>query len=61
VEGVFTAGFAISTVFLCGVSLVICGDFVVETWWLGARFLVVIFFFFFEVYFWTYDGFMELV
>jgi hypothetical protein len=37
-EGVFTAGFAISTVFLCGVSLVICGDFVVETWWLGARF-----------------------
>jgi hypothetical protein len=51
VEGVFTGGFAISTVFLCGVWLVICGDFVVETWWLSGRFWVANFFLFFEIYF----------
>jgi hypothetical protein len=35
---VFIGVFAISTGEICGFWMVICGVFVVETWWLRARF-----------------------
>jgi hypothetical protein len=38
-KGVFTGGLRFPQWFLCGVLLVIECIFVVETWWLGARFL----------------------
>lgn len=50
-KGVFTGGLRFPQVFLCGVLLVVCGDFVVGTWCLGASFWAANFFLFFEVYF----------
>jgi hypothetical protein len=46
-KGVFTGGLRFQQVFLCGFLLVVCGDFVVEAWWLSARFWAANFFLFF--------------